>query len=71
MGVVNRLDKLKALEAELRAAMDGADSRTLAPLAKQYRETIREIDELEENNGELDEIARILANRQANSNAFN
>lgn len=62
-----RLDKLRALEAELRAAMDGSDARTLAPLAKQYRETIREIDELENDNGELDEIARILANRQANS----
>ena len=71
MGVVNRLDKLKALEAELRAAMDDADARTLAPLAKQYRETIREIEELENDNGELDEITRILANRQANSNASN
>ena len=65
---MTRLDKLKALEAELRAAMDDSDARTLAPLAKQYRETIREIEELEKDGGELDEIARILANRQANAN---
>lgn len=64
-----RLDKLKALEGELRAAMDVADARTLAPLAKQYRETIREIEELENDDGELDEIARILANRKPNANA--
>lgn len=68
---MSRLEKLKALEQELRAAIDTADARTLAPLAKQYRETIREIEELEKDNGELDEIARILANRQANANAPN
>ena len=66
---MSRLDKLKALEAELRAAMDVSDARNLAPLAKQYRETIKEIEELEKDHGELDEIARILANRQANANA--
>ena len=66
---MTRLDKLKALEAELRAAMDVSDARNLAPLAKQYRETIKEIEELEKDHGELDEIARILANRQANANA--
>lgn len=62
---MGRLEKLKSLEIELREAMDMADSRTLAPLAKQYRETLREIEELEEDNDELDEIARILANRQS------
>ena len=66
---MGRLEKLKALETELRAAMDDADSRTLAPLAKQYRETLKEIEELEKDDGELDEIARILANRQTNANA--
>lgn len=68
---MTRLDKLKALEGELRAAMDAADARSLAPLAKQYRETIREIEELEKDDGELDEIARILANRKPNANAPN
>ena len=55
-----RLDKLKALELELRDALDGADPRTMAPLARQYRETLREIEELEKDDGEVDEIARIL-----------
>ena len=66
---MGRLEKLKALENELRSAMDEADSKTLAPLAKQYRETLKEIEELEKDDGELDEIARILANRQTNANA--
>lgn len=64
---MSRLDKLKALEIELRAALDDADPRSMAPLAKQYRETIREIEELENDEDGLDEIARILANRQPNS----
>lgn len=66
---MSRLDKLKALETELRAALDDADPRSMAPLAKQYRETIREIEELENDEDGLDEIARILANRQPNANA--
>lgn len=66
---MSRLDKLKALEIELRAALDDADPRSMAPLAKQYRETIREIEELENDEDGLDEIARILANRQSNSDA--
>ena len=68
---MTRLDKLRALEAELRLAMDNADPRTLAPLAKQYRETLSEIEELEKDDGELDEIARILANRKPNANSPN
>lgn len=67
---MGRIDKLKSLEAELRAALDEADPRSMAPLAKQYRETIREIEELEKDGDELDEIARILANRQPNADAF-
>lgn len=68
---MSRIDKLKSLEIELRAAMDDADSRTLAPLAKQYRETLREIEELEKDDGELDEIARILERRKPNADASN
>lgn len=62
---MTRLDKLKELEAHLYAAMGEAENRTLAALARQYRETIREIEEIEgaENNG--DEIAEILAERDA------
>lgn len=66
---MSRLDKLKALETELRAALDDADPRSMAPLAKQYRETIREIEELENDEDGLDEIARILANRKPNADA--
>ena len=66
---MGRLEKLKALEMELRQAMDDADSKSLAQLAKQYRETLREIDELEKDDDDLDEIARILANRQTNADA--
>ena len=59
---MERLEKLKLLEQDLRAMMDEADAKTIAPLAKQYRETLREIEEIEgvEND---DEIARILSER--------
>lgn len=60
LGGASRLEKLKNLEADLSLLMSKANSRTYASLAKQYRETIREIAELEgEDNGE-DEIAEIL-----------
>ena len=65
---MSRIEKLKALEIELRTAMDEADPKSLAQLARQYRETLREIDELEKDDNDLDEIARILANRQPNTN---
>ena len=64
MAEQGRLGKLKRLETELRAALDEADPRSIASIARQYRETIREIDELERDDDGLDEIARILANRQ-------
>lgn len=60
LGGTNRLEKLKNLEEDLCVLMSKANSRTYASLAKQYRETIREIEEIEgEDNGE-DEIAKIL-----------
>jgi hypothetical protein len=61
---MDRLDKLKNLEARLLAAMSEEDGKSLAPLARQYRETIREIEEIEgaEENG--DEIAEILSERE-------
>lgn len=42
--------------------MDEADAKTIAPLAKQYRETLREIEEIEGADND-DEIARILSER--------
>lgn len=58
----SRLNQLKDL-AEILADKINADpgARDLAGLAKQYRETLREIEEIEGNNGEEDEISRLLA----------
>jgi len=66
---MTRLDKLKALEAQLYVAMDGADIRTLPALARQYRETIREIEEIEGTDKDGDEISEILAERAADGKA--
>ena len=64
--VTTRLEKLKELEEKLAFAMEEADSRSLAPLARQYRETIREIEEIEGAGDNNDEISEILAERAAN-----
>lgn len=62
---MSRLEKLKELERDLYELMKKANSRSIAPLARQYRETLKEIEEIEgaENNG--DEIAEILSGREA------
>jgi replicative DNA helicase len=60
---MTRLDKLKNLEADLLDLMKKANSRTYASLAKQYRETIKEIEEIEGNSEQSDEIAQILGDR--------
>lgn len=60
---MTRLEKLKALEATLLFAMDGCDSKTLAPIAKQYRDTLREIEEIEGTEDNDDDIADILQQR--------
>ena len=62
---MTRMEKLKELEARLYASMEDADSRALPALAKQYRETIREIEEIEGDHDNDDEIGRILARREA------
>ena len=60
LGGQTRLEKLKNLEKDLSDLMNKANSRSYASLAKQYRETIKEIEEIEgAGNGE-DEIAKIL-----------
>ena len=69
MAELGRLAKLKQLETELRAALDEADPRSVAAIARQYRETLREIDELEKDDGDIDEIARILNERQSRADA--
>lgn len=62
---MSRLEKLKEMELRLYAAMEAADGRTLPALARQYRETIREIEEIEGGERENDEIGEILARRGA------
>lgn len=61
----NRLGKLKALSEILAKALDEVEySKDYAPLARQYRETIREIEEIE-GVKETDEIAEILQARES------
>ena len=66
---MERLVKLKELEQRLLYAMDEADGKSLAPIAKQYRETIREIEELEGADANDDEIAEILSDRKTDGKA--
>ena len=61
----SRLDKLKELEAVLQNALMVVDCDKIAPIAKQYRETVREIDEIEGLKGNTDEISEILSRRSA------
>ncbi len=58
---MSRLEKLKELEEELYQAMKKANSRSIAAISRQYRETIREIEEIEGGNGEENEIDKLLA----------
>lgn len=60
-----RLEQLKQLAKVLAAGIDTCeDGKTLPQLAKQYRETIREIEEIEGAKDDGDEISRILAQRE-------
>lgn len=63
--MADRLEKLKELEAYLYEAMQEAAASALAPIAKQYRETIREIEEIEGAVSDDDEIEGILTERSA------
>ena len=69
MSGVNRLEKLKELEAELKNLMSKANSRSFAPLAKQYRDTIREIEEIEGGSEDGGEIEKILSDTDGKPNA--
>lgn len=60
----DRFTQLKMLLQELAEAIDRKPgARDLAQLSKQYRETLREIEELEAYNNSGDEIENILAAR--------
>lgn len=61
-----RLERLKALSKILAEQIDAcASSRDLPQLARQYRDTIREIAELEGEGDQNDEISEILKRRKA------
>ena len=62
----DRLLQLKELRDKLANAIDVCDSmRDLAALSRQYRETIREIEEIEGAEAQDDEIGEILSERAA------
>lgn len=59
-----RLDQLRSLALVIAADIDrGDEGHSMAQLARQYRETIREIAELEGEDGDNDEIAAIISGR--------
>ena len=61
-----RLSQLKQLAKVLAVTIDGCeDPKNLPQLAKQYRETIREIEEIEGANNHGDEVSYILGERAA------
>ncbi len=59
----SRLDKLKALSKILAKEIDNAEPKELPQLARQYRETLKEIEEIEGAESNDDEIADILQKR--------
>lgn len=62
----DRLRQLKTLAGVLAANIDTCDdARALPALAKQYRETVREIEEIEGTQNHGDEISELIAQRQA------
>lgn len=66
----SRLDKLKTLAAKLARMIDGSSedeeiSKQLSSLVKQYRETIKEIENIEGTQEDDDEISEIITEREA------
>jgi hypothetical protein len=66
---MTRLDKLKELEERLFRSMNDSDDKTLPALARQYRETIKEIEEIEGANSNDDAVAKILEERAGSGKA--
>jgi hypothetical protein len=59
-----RIEQLKQLALNLAYEIDNAGEKTnVAQLARQYRETLREIDELEGDDDSGDAIANLIATR--------
>lgn len=66
---MTRLEKLKELEIILRENMEKCEQKNLPALAKQYRETLKEIEEIEGTEDNDDDIAELLAQRDADGKA--
>lgn len=62
----SRIEKLKWLETILENEINSGESVNVASLAKQYRETAKEIEEIEKSKGNNDGISEILQRRAAN-----
>ena len=62
---MSRLEKLKVLESQLSAALAQAETKEVASLARQYRETLKEIEEIEGAEQNEDDISEILSERAA------
>ena len=62
---MGRLEKLLVLEAMLKANLDTSDVRSLAGIAKQYRETLKDIEELERAEDVNDDIGDIIRSAAA------
>lgn len=58
----SRVEQLKELLLILAKEIDdGPGARDMASLARQYRETLKEIEEIEGANDDTDEIAKLLS----------
>ena len=55
------IEKLEALAEDLARRLDGADDKTAAGLARQYRETICEIERMKGMEVKDDEIDKLLS----------
>lgn len=67
--MVGRLEKLKELEEMLYESMQNAGPKEFASLARQYRETLKDIEEIEGGDSDGDEIAELLESRGADGKA--
>lgn len=57
---MGRLEQLAELRDDLKERMEYAENREYAALARQYRETIREIDEIESGEDGDDRAAELV-----------
>ena len=60
-----RLEKLKELEVMLAISLEECQPKEMAALARQYRETLKDIEEIEGAEANDDDIAAIISEREA------